>query len=787
TKTNFNGIEFEADGYVPQGGWGQAFVASVDGGIVRDNFHVMFGIEHDNQTAVTQGDLPGGNCPLELQALPGSHTYNFGRTYANGAPYCSFEQTNYVANLDTGALAIYDPSQPASFPYVPFVQSGFGATPRLTNIQTEARNAGVDAFSPSRRTSGYLSGGVDLPNNMEFYFEGLITNRQSQQTYEYQFFPADDPTIIAASFSPFNPFPDYVQPVLTYPLQKETENVTAGRALIGLKGDFKPLPDWKWDIGFTYGQNDGSYTLHPQLVSKLDNALDAVPAPAGFNPSLTRLNPVDGVRYTCAINLTSPSEKCFPVNWFESSQQFAVDPALAYITSTDTGHTDYKQVVVDAHMDGPLFNVPAGPVQASLSGEFRYDSLNDTPGPEALAQDYFNFTSAGITAGNEKVVEGYGEIEVPIIKGKPLFESLTINGSASFTNYSTAGSHWTFKGTANWQIIPSFRIRGTYGTSFRGPALYENYLGSLIGFTGAADPCALYGANASPTSNLFKNCASEGLAPTFIGYGATPEDIQEGAQGRLKPETSKNLTVGGVFQPSFADLQVGLDYYHIEIDNEISQLGPDNILNLCYDSADFRSGSPYCTLIAPRDSNNNIAFIDDQFLNVSRQITAGLDLTVLYRKELSFGRLTLHGEATYQLENTQELLPGAGFLDFNGTFGTPRMVFNTDARIKHGHWEFTWATTFLGHQQEYSLTGETPGGRYNLDQGSQLYHTLSVSYTGDKWRAEFGVRDVGNDYPPVISGNPDTGYAPRIGEFANGYGNLELFGRTFFVNLRKSF
>jgi iron complex outermembrane receptor protein len=787
TKTNLTGLEVETDGFVPQDGAGMAYNVSVDGGFVGDKYHMIWGIEHDEQTAITQGDLPGGNCPQELQALPGTTNYNFGRSYANGQPYCAFEQTNYLEDLNTGSLWIYDSSQPANFPYVPYAADPFGANPRLTNIQTEPRNTGIDALSPSRRTSGYINGGYDITPSTELYFEGLITNRQSSVAYEPQFFPADVPTITLVSYSPFNPFPDYVEPILTLPVETEYQNVTAGRALIGLKGDFKPLPGWDWDIGATYGQNDGTNTLHPQLVSKIDNALTVVPAPAGTNPGLTRYNPVDGITYTCAVNLTNPAERCVPLDWFESSAQLASDPALNYITSSDTEHTDYKQVVVDGHMDGPLFNLPAGPVQASIGGEFRYDYLDDVPGPEDLANDYFNFTSTGITKGDESVEEGFGEIEVPVIKGKPLFDSLTLDGSARFTHHSLAGNHWTFKGTANWQLVSWFRVRGTYGTSFRGPELYENYLASLIGFTSAPDPCAQYGLSAAPTSNLYKNCASEGLSPSFIGYGATPEDIQEGAQGRLKPETSKNFTVGGILQPSFADLQIDLDYFHIEIDNEISELGAQNILDLCYESDDFRSGSPYCTLVAPRDSNGNIAYVNDQFLNISQQISSGLDLEVLYRKEFSFGRFTFHGQATYQLENSQELFPGSGFLDMEGTFGYPRMVFNTDTRLKHGNWEFTWAMNFLGHQQEYTLTGETPGGRYNLDQTAQLYHTLSVAYTADKWRIELGVRDILNSYPPVISNNPDTGYAPRIAEFANGYGNLELYGRTFFFNLKKKF
>ncbi len=786
TKTNTNGLEIEADGYVPQGGAGQSYSVSIDGGIVKDKYHVMFGIEHDNQTGIRVGDLPGGKCPAELQALPGTTTYNFGRSYTNGAPYCSFTQTNFVNNLDTGGLEIYDPSQPASFPYVPFAADPFGSNPRHTNIQTDSRDQNVYAVTPSRRTSGYLNGAVDLTPNTELFFEGLITNRSAQGSFPAQFFPADDPTIIAASFSPFNPFPDFVQPFLTLPTQSESVDVTSGRALIGLRGDLFKVPDWKFDLGLTYGQSDGSYTLHPQLVSKLNNALDIVPVSSSY-AGPKKFNPVDGLTYTCAVNLTNPAEKCSPLNWFESSADFAVDPALGYISSTDVGHTDFKQWVVDGHIDGPLFNLPAGPVQGVIGGEFRHDDLNDTPGPEGLAGDYFNLTSAGITKGGESVAEAYSEVEVPIVKGKPFFESLVFNGSGRFTHHTLAGNHWTFRASGNWQIIPSFRVRASFGTSFRGPELYENYLASLIAFTSAADPCAQYGLNAAPTSNLYKNCASEGLAPTFLGYGSTPEDIQEGALGRLKPETSKNFTVGGIFQPSFADLQVDLSYYHIEINNEISQLGAGNILDLCYESAQFRSGSPYCSLVDARDSNDQIASINDRFLNIAQEVTSGLDLEMLYRKELSIGRVTLHGAATYQLVHTETLFPGSDPLNFLGGFGYPRMVFNTDARLKHGNWEFTWSTNFLGHQQEYDLTGETRGGRYNLDQPSQWYHTLSVTYSGDNWKAVVGVRNIANSYPPPISANPDAAYAPRVGVFANGYGNLDLYGRTFFVNLYKKF
>ena len=403
----------------------------------------------------------------------------------------------------------------------------------------------------------------------------------------------------------------------------------------------------------------------------------------------------------------------------------------------------------------------------------RYDSIYDNPGPDAIAENEFNQTTAGITKGDDDVIEVYVEGEAPLLKGLPGIDLLSVNFSGRFTDYKTGGSDATYKAGVSWQVIPSLRLRATYGTSFRGPDLFENYLASQTGFSGAQDPCTLYGTNAAPGSNLYKNCASEGLKPDWVGYSATPEVLTQGAQGRLKSETSKNLTVGPVWQPSFADLQVSVTYFRIEVDNEISLLGDSNILNLCYDSTDFRSGSPN--------------LINDSYLNIAEQIISGVDFSARYQHRFSFGRLILDVEATHAIEDNQELFPGNGFTNYSGTFGEPRWVGNGEVRFKHGDLEFVYSVNYLGDQSEYGLTGETPGGRYLQYQKPQVYHSLSLTYTGDKVKATVGVRNILDSYPPVISANPDTGDAPRVGEFANGYGNIDLFGRTFFLSVSKDF
>jgi iron complex outermembrane receptor protein len=241
-----------------------------------------------------------------------------------------------------------------------------------------------------------------------------------------------------------------------------------------------------------------------------------------------------------------------------------------------------------------------------------------------------------------------------------------------------------------------------------------------------------------------------------------------------------------VIQPKWANLQFSVDYFRIDVENEIALIGPQNLLNLCYDSAQFRNGSPYCTLITPRDASGNIALINDSYINIARQIISGLDFNLDYRKDFPLGTLAIKAAFTYNFEDTQTLIPNTAPTAATGTFGEPHLVGNFDARFRHGDWSVLWASTYFGKQVESGLTGD-PVSRYNETQGEQWYHTISVTYTADKWKATAGVRDLLDSYPPVISNNPSTAFAPRVGEFANGYGNLQLYGRTFFFSVSKDF
>src|SRR5262249_41163169 len=142
--------------------------------------------------------------------------------------------------------------------------------------------------------------------------------------------------------------------------------------------------------------------------------------------------------------------------------------------------------------------------------------------------EFWNSTSAQITKGDDTVKEAFLEVNVPIIKGQPFLEELTFDGSVRAFEYDSYGSNEVWKAGLNWQIIPSVRIRGTKGTSYRAPALYELYLEDQTGFLAqtSIDPCINWGNSAN--NELRTNCAAEGIPANYAGTASSATIFSSG-------------------------------------------------------------------------------------------------------------------------------------------------------------------------------------------------------------------------------------------------------------------
>jgi len=383
------------------------------------------------------------------------------------------------------------------------------------------------------------------------------------------------------------------------------------------------------------------------------------------------------------------------------------------------------------------------------------------------------------------VWEAYGEVEVPILAGLPFAEELTFNGSARYTDYESYGGDWTYKVAGIYSPTKWLSFRASYGTSYRAPALFEQFLGATSGFLSQSnDPCTQFQDDGSIRSN---NCLAEGLSPGFQATQSLTVLTTGGADADLAAETSTNLTAGVIFQPDFGptwgSLAVAVDYYEIEVTDGVSRAGAGNILDLCYDDPDFRAGGGFCNLISEREAGTNRLIISDSYVNLATDRVRGIDYNLRYTRDIGPGELRLNALVTQYLEQSNKLFADDPLDDLNGTIGSPEFTGTFDATYTYRKWQFRYGVEWIDAMDSTEYFGLDPETTiFDFAVGDYFTHNMSVRYRGDKFEVTAGVRNFTDKEPPLIS----SGAYNRVGN-APLYSGYDYVGRRYFVNVSKSF
>jgi len=556
------------------------------------------------------------------------------------------------------------------------------------------------------------------------------------------------------------------------------------KATGGIRGDL-PL-DWHYDGYVAYAWSDSKYGQQTFLTNQLSQTLDVVPAPAGTDPSEV----VNGV--TCRVNTTTSGAGCVPAPVLTPSVIAGQLPAswVNYFFKNVVGDTRYTEATVSADFDGPIFKLPYGEVKGAFGVEYRADSLDDTPPLDSQDGNLYNLTSATITKGTDSVVEAYGELEIPILKDLPLAHELTANISGRVTDYHSYGAGETYKVTGLWGPTTWLSFRATYGTSFRAPALFEQFLGATSGFlSNQTDPCNNYGAG-NPATNLYKNCDSELHNPTFQDNQSVTVLTAGGASLGLKAETSQNLTTGVVFDPDLGEmwghLSVAVDYFSIIVNNGVDRVGATNLLDFCYNSAGFRAAGSYCSFINPRATGTNALTVHDSYTNIATNVVRGMDWDIRYTHSIGPAKLTVDGQITQYFEQASKLLPTDPLQDLNGTITVPNYTGQLEGILSWDKWRFRYNLNWVGSTNSYNLIF---GDAENLASTGFVFstpnyftHDISVQYSDRGWEVTAGVRNLTNQNPPQIS----YAFYDRVGN-APLYSGYDFIGRTFFLDVTKRF
>ncbi|MEG1029680.1 MAG: TonB-dependent receptor, partial [Brevundimonas sp.] len=355
----------------------------------------------------------------------------------------------------------------------------------------------------------------------------------------------------------------------------------------------------------------------------------------------------------------------------------------AFLFDTETGNTLYEQTYVEGTIGGNLFELPAGPLGLALGFHIRRDEINDTPGDVTLADNSWGLSGAGITEGSEDTREAYVELAVPLLKDYPFIQDLDLSLSGRHTDTKTSGDASTYKVGLNWAVNDAVRFRATHGTSFRAPALFELYLADQTSFAGQRniDPCLNLDnrlADGTVTQKLYDNCTNAagpggGVAGDFTGGNSSAEVVTGGGLGVLTPETSKATVVGVIITPPNTGISLAVDYFDININNQVTNLGAGGILTACYLSDNFPT-DPICNQF-DRDPTLGITQVRDSFINIAEQTNRGLDFTARFVTETPWGELTIDSQTTWTLENFTAVFADSS-VDPLGEVGYPELVGN---------------------------------------------------------------------------------------------------------------
>ncbi|MEA3176627.1 MAG: hypothetical protein QOI59_150 [Gammaproteobacteria bacterium] len=523
----------------------------------------------------------------------------------------------------------------------------------------------------------------------------------------------------------------------TWDLIKASNTNETQRYRGGLSG--KIGSQWTWAADAQYGRNRYTAYLFDNLISsRYSLAEDAVVDPATGQTA-------------CRSSLTTSSNGCVPINLFGGTPSQA---AIDYVTGTQSLVTRLTQTAAQANIQGEPFSTWAGPVSVAFGGEYRRLTLDTTVDSLSAAQSFLIGNPQSIS-GRYSVTEGFAEGLVPLVRDVPFIRALDFNGAVRLTHYSTSGTVTTWKAGLSYSMTDELRFRATRSRDIRAANLAELFTSSQLLFTTIADPAT--------GQNVLARTLSVG----------NPD---------LEPEKADTTTIGPVYQPSWLPgFSASVDYYNIEIDGAIAQLGAQDIVTRC-----SNGDTALCSFVT-RDANNLPSQVTLTYLNLASIHTNGLDIEASYNRTLSSGdkiALRALGNYVHRLSSTN----GTTSIDLAGIVGTsiggigagnsglPHWRADASESYTHGPLTFYLEQRFIGagrYTNLYTVSDNSVGSRLYLNG------TISANL-GDRFQIYATINNILDKDPPR---DPENFLEPAQTNAVL----YDVIGRTFTVGARVNF
>ena len=423
-------------------------------------------------------------------------------------------------------------------------------------------------------------------------------------------------------------------------------------------------------------------------------------------------------------------------------------------------------------VSGDVARLPAGPLGVALGAEGRKEKYQYEASNEIQTGDVSGYGGNFLPIDRSRNVTAvFGEVNVPIVK------NLEGNVAVRYDHYSGVGNSTTPKGSLRWQPIPQLLLRTSYGRGFRAPSLQDLYAANTQGVTtsGVSDPLRC------PTTQSSNDCLTQ-----FA--------VTNGGNSGLKPEKSKNFTLGTVLEP-INNVSVGIDYFNVKLTDTITNGVP--VSSILADPAAFgalitRAPVDPATPTLP----GRITNISQTNLNLGTTKVAGFDLDLRWRiPTTEYGRFQVSGSGTYFRKFDTSNLDGSfsgGIDQINTATGgvVPRLRTYLAVDWQQGPFSVTVANNWQKHYKDVPGTFEVldpdspdyTGPQVHTKVNSYVTWDLQGSYEATKnWRFTLGARNVFDRDPPYTNTGGQSsfqaGYDPQYGDPRGRF----LYGRVTYL------
>jgi iron complex outermembrane receptor protein len=479
------------------------------------------------------------------------------------------------------------PGLNSSFAAVPHGSTGVGLKPSDFAATAGTQNTGTftqysKALPDLHRGGLFLSADYRLGNGVDLFTEILWS--------KYKFYLLSAPEFLQLMAVPatnaFNPFGTTVRAsgvvIGAEDLPRRTFSDEFMRPLAGARGR---VGTWDWEATAMLARDKGSSVSFGLAVpARLTAAL------ASSDPA-TALNPfVDG--------------------------PWASGELLTSIYSNSSA-TDYeaRDTLFNGFARGPVLQLPAGPLDAVAGAEY---------GKSTLERGFVS---------DRNVHAAFAELRAPILAGAAGREMLTVSGAGRYDHYSDFGSKSTWQGGVEYRPIEPVLLRGTYGTAFKPPTLFN------IGAPLTSNPLAL----TDPLNN-----GRQVVAQVFQGGNAS-----------LNPTTGNSGTIGIVWSPpQVRGLNASLTGWRLTIENAINLPNAQFLVNNESQFPGRVTRGP-----APPGGVGDIVSVDGTYLNFGTLRERGIDGTIDYRLRTSWGEFIPAAAATYMTKFSGASSPGGPDVD----------------------------------------------------------------------------------------------------------------------------